>query len=451
MDKLKAWNASSVTLRIAAGLSFLLFFLLNAMTPYISDDFCYMFSFATGERLRGLGDIVPSMLNHAYTMNGRLLPHALEQVFNLMPKTVFDLFNSGVFLWLMLSGYCVCNAGKQRSALLYAVVVMCFWNFVPAFGQVCLWQVGALNYLWAVAFGMFFLRPYLTLYFGPESGSWFRMPGRWWQRLLFCAAAFLFGTWSEITSFVAILIAIGILLYCMKNGGRKGQARWLWLPILAAVIGYAVLHSLPAEHTKQGGLELVTLLRKIPDVTEVLEKDVGVLCTAWIVLMVLAVARKVSFSRRFASLGFALGALASNYMLIVAVNYPHRCKITALYFLILACVMLLPELLETASGLSCRAAVAVLSAAFAVNLIYGVGDVGSAWYQQRQRDAIIARALDAGEREVTLSRIYYATKYSPFFESKDLDRFEPDNWPNSYMADYYGFDRIYGTNPQTGE
>ena len=45
----------------------LFFFMLvcNILTPYLADDFTYMFSFQSGERIRNLLDIFPSMLAHA--------------------------------------------------------------------------------------------------------------------------------------------------------------------------------------------------------------------------------------------------------------------------------------------------------------------------------------------------------------------------------------------------
>ena len=87
--RIRDWNASASSLRIAAGLCFLAALLLNAMTPYLSDDYYYMFSFATDERIRTLGDIVPSMVSHATFANGRLVSHSLEQVRNMCSKVLW--------------------------------------------------------------------------------------------------------------------------------------------------------------------------------------------------------------------------------------------------------------------------------------------------------------------------------------------------------------------------
>lgn len=73
---------------IAAILYFLVFvviLLCNILTPYVVDDFYYCFSFATGEPIRTLWDIFPSMAAHTQSMNGRLSAHFLVQLFVLMP------------------------------------------------------------------------------------------------------------------------------------------------------------------------------------------------------------------------------------------------------------------------------------------------------------------------------------------------------------------------------
>ena len=449
-QRFKDLDRSVVVFRVTVGACIFLFFLLNVMTPYIADDFTYMFSFETGARMQGLADIIPSMVRHAYTMNGRIVPHALEQLFLLMPKLVYDVCSSAVFLWLLFSSYCVCNIGRERSALLFLAIFMAFWNYVPAFGQACLWQVGALNYMWALAFCMYYLQPYFTLYFGTSPVSFYRMPRSLPRKLLFTVLAFLFGSYSEFSSAVGIALSAGILLASPRD--RRRSYRWLLIPIVSAVAGYIFMIIQPGESDSKSGLfSAVDILKRIPDVTVQMKTFLSVLFIAWAVLMTLSFARNVSASRRLASFGFFLGAIAGSYIVIFAYTYPYRCMITTTFFLILACGILLSELLDSPSGLFCRAALAVLTLSFAVNLICGVGDIGSAWHQYRQREAQINAALDAGETEITLSRIYYATKYSPYFEMKDLDRNYPDLWPNVYMAAYYGFDRIYGTDPVNAE
>ena len=80
---------------------FLLMLLGNVLTPYAVDDWAYMHSFATGERLTRFGEIFPSMAAHAQTMNGRLFAHFWAQLFLLLPKAVFNIVNALIFTALI--------------------------------------------------------------------------------------------------------------------------------------------------------------------------------------------------------------------------------------------------------------------------------------------------------------------------------------------------------------
>ena len=61
MDKLLRLNRSRTAVWAFGGLLFLFLFLLNCLTPYVADDYVYMFSFADKTRLDSLGAVLQSM------------------------------------------------------------------------------------------------------------------------------------------------------------------------------------------------------------------------------------------------------------------------------------------------------------------------------------------------------------------------------------------------------
>ena len=70
--------------RAAALLVLLLIFagmlLLNRHTPLMMDDYDYSFSWHTGERLSGIGDIIASQAAHYRIWGGRSVTHFLTQL-----------------------------------------------------------------------------------------------------------------------------------------------------------------------------------------------------------------------------------------------------------------------------------------------------------------------------------------------------------------------------------
>ena len=82
-------------------------FLMTCLTPMLADDFSYSFSYADGNRIESLGDIIRSLCAHRQTMNGRMFSHGLVMLFLLLPKMVFNLSNAvnAVLLVLLLQKY----------------------------------------------------------------------------------------------------------------------------------------------------------------------------------------------------------------------------------------------------------------------------------------------------------------------------------------------------------
>ena len=136
---------------------FLLLLLGNALTPYAVDDWAYMHSFATGERLMHFGEIFPSMAAHAQTMNGRQFSHFWAQLFLLLPKGVFDAVNALVFTALIALLARLVQSEEEPNNLILLMIFCAVWVFVPAFGQVFFWLDGACNYGWGCAAGLAFL------------------------------------------------------------------------------------------------------------------------------------------------------------------------------------------------------------------------------------------------------------------------------------------------------
>ena len=66
---------------------------LNLLTPFAADDYFYAFSFATGERIVSLRQLIPSLIAHGQIMNGRYAPHFFVQLFTMLPDFVFEFLD----------------------------------------------------------------------------------------------------------------------------------------------------------------------------------------------------------------------------------------------------------------------------------------------------------------------------------------------------------------------
>ena len=71
MDRIKKLNSSRCGLLIAMTAVFIVMFVLNCMTPYLVDDYGYMYSYADGTRVRTISGLIQSMYQHCFKVNGR--------------------------------------------------------------------------------------------------------------------------------------------------------------------------------------------------------------------------------------------------------------------------------------------------------------------------------------------------------------------------------------------
>ena len=142
-----------------------LMLLLNLLTPMICDDYRYAFSFATGERITGVGEIIPSLAAHGHVLNGRYAPHFFVQLFAMLPEICFDAVNTAVFL-LLVTGIYRLARGEAWDVLLLLGVFGALFLLPPVFGQNMLWMAGSCNYLWPAAVLVWLMKPFVDLVSG---------------------------------------------------------------------------------------------------------------------------------------------------------------------------------------------------------------------------------------------------------------------------------------------
>lgn len=430
-------NRSKWTMAVLTGgmCSFML--ILNILTPYICDDFTYNLNFATKEPLGSFGEIFESMVAHSYKMNGRLISHGLMQVFMLLPPVIFDICNAAVFIGTLYLILRLC-AG-ERNGLLLVLTFCLFWNFLPVFGQVVLWQVGALNYFWSLTGLVLFIAPALLRF---QDGREVLKPK--WHWAAFCLYAFFFGWYSEIASFVGMCLAVCLVVLDVWLNRQKFRFFRL-LPVLSAVLGYITMLSMPAQAAnKQGAaLTMEILKQRFAVCNEILTEYLSVLLIAFALLLAAGFLLRLPRKTTVLSVLFALAGVCANYMPLAASYYPERCLCVPVLMLIMA-ILFLGAPLSRSKGFPAFCAICVLSFCLTLpNGLRGCRDIVSCHCQHVQREQIIYAALKNGETEVTANTVNPQTTWSGFWGVRDLTD-DPETWPNHAMAVFYGLDSLTG-------
>ena len=436
MKKLLRFNRSRLLVALCCLVIFALMFLCNHMTDLIADDYRYCFSYADDTRIESVSQIFPSMAAHRQTMNGRVVPHFLVQLFLTLPKTVFDVVNALFFAALVLLLYRLAVWQGPSNPVLAGMLFFSLWAFQPDFGQVFLWLTGSVNYLWCAVFCLVWLLPPVRSFRdGVEPG-----PTR---RMLYILFSFPAGAYSEngTVAMVAMWLAFAVVDWFRF---RRRPPLWKVLALVSMLAGFFYMMTAPAETVnKSARMTLQVLLGNFAE-TGRMYLRFWPLLLCYPLFYALAVYRRVDLKARLLSLVLLFGSLAGHFVLTFALYCAGRSMYIGLVLLLAADAVLLAGLYDLPGRNYAIALCCVCMVFMAHCCVIGLRDIRETHYLLQYNEDFIAQCAENGEREVQLPRPYAKTSYSALEGLAYLNTEDPDDWPNVYMAKYYGVDRVIG-------
>lgn len=433
---LKHFQKSKRMHLLTVGMMFAVMLILNVLTQKLSDDFLYVFSIATGARLGTIGEIVESIIAHGEGVNGRYFAHFFAQFFLTLPDIVFDVVNAAVFVATIYTVYRICNKDRETNNLFLIGIFGFVWLFEHSFGQVNLWLDGACNYLFAVFFGLLFIIPFLnSLMYGKQLHILLIIP----HMLL----SVLLGGYLEPLSvgFVcAACLFIPVDFFYYKNK----QALRLVPSVLCSFFGLALMAFAPAEHMNK--LSSFSILKFL----EIFGIALFVVASIFpIILIYIALfkrLRKENVDKRVlvASLILAVGAFVSNFILLIANNYPLRCSVAFVFLSVFATALLYGNLKDRDFGEKAKKYYRLFAVTLCLAIAVAFADNICTFVCIKQNEQTVAEAIDQGEGHVELDIPLPFTKYNALQGIVYLDRESVENWPNTHVAKYYGLDSVIG-------
>lgn len=215
-----------------------LFYLMNMYTPICGDDYLYSFylsplaakSFFEGasvgfeQKISSLADVMFSQYNHYFYVNGRTIPHILEQSFaGLWGENCFNLINVVFFLLLNMLVIWISGKGNLTKLGYWIATVFFIWFLLPCPVDLFLLMSGALNYTWSAVFCLIFLLVYYKV----------RQIERVnWGVVFLLLGLGVFSGWTHESLVIGISGAL-FISYCVQFKKRKPK-----LPEIALVIGF---------------------------------------------------------------------------------------------------------------------------------------------------------------------------------------------------------------------
>ena len=422
---------------------FCLMLILNSFTLYCCDDYEYKYSFATGERISSLKDIIPSMKAHAYTMNGRLFAHSLVQLFDMLPKAVFNVANSAMFTLLIFMIFRLTYSKTVNCLLLVSAFCM-IWLFTPAFGQVFLWLDGSVNYLWGAVFCLSFLSIYIRAFlYGKYIQKKFLKP------LLFVYAFFV-GGYLENTAVATIVCAALLCLLCIFY--RKDKIHFEYLIAIGCLIaGMLFMITRPGEAYK-GAASFDRYYLNVEYILNIC-KLLFVPFLSYICMNILAAfSAKGNMDIKRILLAFVLfiGSVCANFVMIFSRVYPERCALIVAVLLITANIIMFSLTVKTEYKAFAACAAAALIIVSAYSGIYGCKDVVRTYEIMKANEKILSEAHGT-EETIVIPVVHAETKYSSSSGLVYLGEDSASDWPNMFVARYYDLGGVIGSDDPDSE
>lgn len=405
---------------------FCLILILNFLAPYTADDFSFM-------EHSGYLDLWRREWNYWFTWSGRSVAGILVRHMVLLPKPVYDIIASGVYVLYL---YLICLlAGRKASASDYLMIAGLNFLLMPVFGQTVLWVSGACNYLFTAVLILLFL----LLMQQPSKTNAAR-----------CTGLFLLGIvagWTnENTGGAMIFLELCLLgrdlLKSMdKACGFLGSLLGFGLLVLAP--GNAVRAAQDVTVDLSRG-HLYSLVHDLNDAFHVIAQPQNQ-AILWIIAVVLF-ALCFQDSQRRKTMGSYMAAAFLCVFVIVALDVQvlyDRTMFGSSTLLLVAIMIGLEGVKDAGFVRVKQSALAVL--AFCCFCSYG--EAGLDLFYTHQLNSLREKEIAAEKAKGLVNLVAFPitseflSDYNPLHGLTDVTRYQ-DLWVNKAMAQYYGVHTI---------
>ena len=416
------------------------FFVLNVLSPFAADDYSFMYSWEDGTRITSMSQIFETLVCVYETLIGRMISVFFCIFFLMFPKDVFNVVNTIVFVATVVLIYKLTDKKKKFSVLIFFMIPVFFWIFMPTYGQLFLWLNGSINYLWSYFFALLFMMPYISLYRNPDKKR------KRWAAIGLCIYGLLFGSYVENVSFATAFVCFLMVVAVMYE--KKSIKKYLWYvyPIIAAAMGFMVFLLSPGEmDTHTGSFHLGTMIKMLITIFLAYYKYTKLLLICFAIFMTMAVSFHVDKKEIGISVFCILISLVSAAVLCAGSYLAERSLGVSVFFVIVANINLMQALRNTNSQecvVYCICWYFIISNVMTFwNGSYDIFDTNRRWHA---RDCYIREQVSSGVKVLQVPFLEPATTFCCLYGLEDVETKESGEvWPNSVIAKYYGLDKIY--------
>lgn len=419
-------------------ISLVSFYIYNVLTPLMSDDLLFDKSL-----YQSVADIFRQEYQQYMTWNGRSVLQVILKVFSILPKSVFNIFNSICYVWTMLLIYWNIKGRKTYDIFLYLLINLFVWIFAVDFSQTMLWLGGACNYLWGIMIILSFITAYRYLLEKSEVKN----------VALISAGMFFLGVlagWgNENTSGGAILIVLLLtVVYFYDN--RKIKP-WMISGLGGMGSGFLFLLLAPGNKIRGDIMKagetytgISALISRGLKIVKAVDKYLFVYIIIIVLLGTYFYYKKYKLEEFKEIAIYAFAALATAGVLILTPEPMPRAYFGANIYMMIAALQMIQKIRQEDTLLITLKTGGILVGSIGMIFVYieEGANLARILREVNERDGYIAEQVSQGIYDVTLPmlRPQFKTKYSFMYDSDISD--EEGYWINEVYCICYGLDSV---------
>lgn len=419
-------------------ISFVAFYIYNTLTPLMSDDLLFDKSL-----YHSVADIFIQEYQQYMTWNGRSVLQVILRIFSLLPKSIFNVFNSICYVLTMLLIYWNIRGRKSYDSFLYILINIFTWFFAVDFSQTMLWLGGACNYLWGIMIILGFITVYRNLLKKKEIKN---------KKLIIAGMFFLgiFAGWgNENTSGGAILIVL--LFTAVFYLEHRKLENWMFSGIGGMIVGFLFLFFAPGNKIRGDIMKagetysgIAAFISRGLKIFKAVDKYL-LIYIAIIVLLGTYFYYKGYKLREFTEVGiFFMASLATAAVLIFTAEPMARAYFGANIYMMIAAVQMIQLIREEDIIMISLKTGGIIVAAISMLFIYVEegANLTRIFREVNEREEYILEQVKQENYDLTLPmlRPQFETKYSFMYENDISD--EEGWWINEVYCIYYGLNSV---------
>ncbi|MCL2784453.1 MAG: DUF6056 family protein [Propionibacteriaceae bacterium] len=408
------------------------FLIQNFLTPYLADDFGHLYAAKNADFL--------DRMWYLYTHNGgrALTSSYADGIFFKLPKLLFNFINTGVFTGFVWMIYRISRGEKRYSIPLLIFITVIMWTFTLSFGQVFLWPLGSMVYLWCIAGLLFFILPYYLSF----SDAW-----TFKNKVIGCIAMVPLGIFAGFAGEAATMGGLFIVGALILPGLIKTKRIDLWklVGILVAIASYLVVLLAPGNSAREGiaGQDdslLSSLSYRFWGISNYVMDELKYFFLIYFLLIALHIyCSQGSPKRVILSIAFFIAGVVAIFAMLATLPYFYagRAFLGGTVFLFIAAAISFSDIwskgIPIAKALS-LVIVLVLSFGMFLSLPRAMIDMARQQADSEERNRIVAAFVDKGIRDVVVPLI--PTAKFPQTAAHKLENLKEDSdfWVNRGFA-----------------